>query len=88
MKFYFFISFFYFCNSCIIDRFYDWYENYNIKINDYNHLENIFTNWKENDKFIHDINNKNLTLKSCHNAYSGMNNSEFKNIIKKIYMYP
>jgi C1A family cysteine protease len=64
-------------NSTILDRFNEWMETHHIIFQDVKHLENMFNNWIENDKFIENINNANLTWKLGHNAFSGMNSEEF-----------
>jgi len=64
-------------NSFIIDKFNNWIEKFNIKINSDNHLLHIFDNWLTNDNFIEKTNSNNLTYTVGHNAYSGLDSTEF-----------
>jgi C1A family cysteine protease len=64
-------------NSFIVNKFNNWIEKFNIKINCDNHLLHIFENWLTNDEFIEETNSNNLTYTVAHNAYSGFDSTEF-----------
>jgi hypothetical protein len=64
-------------NSSIIDRFHDWFNQYNIPFRDEQHLAHIFDNWLSNEKFIQESNTQNHSYTLGHNAYSGMSTEEF-----------
>lgn len=57
----------------VVDRFADWMTKHQIQSKDESHLAHIFDNWVENDKYIKEVNSKNLSYTLGHNAYSGMN---------------
>lgn len=59
-------------------RFEEWRNKFNIEIYDNEHENHIFENWVLNDKYIESVNSKNLTYTLGHNAYSGMDENEFK----------
>ncbi len=64
-------------NTPIMDRFKNWIEIHKIQARDDAHLDHIFNNWFSNDKYIEEINSKNLSYTLGHNAYSGLNSDEF-----------
>jgi len=64
-------------DSKVIDRFSTWMSKFNIESRDEGHLVHLFENWISNDKYIEEVNDKNLTYTLGHNAYSGMNSEEF-----------
>lgn len=66
-------------NLLLIEKFKTWYINHKITAQSDNHLSNIFNNWLSNNKYIDEINKKNLSYKLSHNIYSGMNSEEFNN---------
>lgn len=61
----------------IIQKFEDWISKFNIYSRNRDHLDKIFSNWLENDKYIDLINSQNLTYTLDHNRFSGMNSYEF-----------
>jgi len=61
-----------------MNRFIEWVEHYSIKFVSDNHFGTVYKTWISNDKFIEEINNKNLTYILGHNQFSGMNVEEFK----------
>lgn len=63
--------------SSINDKFKNWINQYQIESNNEYHLSHIYFNWLANDKFIFESNARNLSYTLDHNAYSGMNSSEF-----------
>lgn len=64
-------------DTSVIERFKNWVQVHKIQASDDNHLAHMFDNWLSNDKFIEEINGRNLTWTAGHNAYSGMNSEEF-----------
>lgn len=68
-------------DSSIIERFKNWVKKFEIKTNDNNHLVHIFNNWLNNDKFIEYTNKQNLSYVLGHNVYSGLNSSEFSELM-------
>ena len=70
------------------NRFSLWLKKYLIKFNDEDHKQHIFNNWMENDKYIQEVNNKNLTYSLDHNRFSGMDSyeySEYLNLKKDLF---
>lgn len=64
-------------DSSLITKFKNWVEQFKIEARDDHHLVHMFENWLSNDKYIFETNSKNLTYTLGHNAFSGMNSSEF-----------
>jgi len=64
--------------SSLIDRFENWAHEFSIKFNDRQHFNDIFNTWKENNKFIEEINALNLTYTLGHNSFSGMNSEQYR----------
>ncbi len=64
-------------DSIVMSRFAEWMAKHDIRSRDETHLAHIFNNWVDNDKYIEEINSKNLSYTLGHNAYSGMNLEEF-----------
>ncbi len=60
-----------------LNRFSTWMNRFNIESKDEGHLAHIFDNWISNDKYIEEVNGKNLTYTLGHNAYSGYSIEEF-----------
>lgn len=65
----------------VVDRFAEWMAKHRIQSKDESHLAHIFDNWVENDKYIKEVNSKNLSYTLGHNAYSGMNIEEFSELM-------
>ncbi len=61
----------------VLNRFSTWMNRFNIESRDEGHLSHIFDNWISNDKYIEEVNGKNLTYTLGHNAFSGMDSEEF-----------
>ena len=64
-------------NDLFLNKFKNWTQEYDIKINSNKHYLQILNNWIENEKYIQLINSKNLTYVLAHNRFSGMNSNEF-----------
>ena len=63
------------------ERFDQWLKQYSVNVNDDNHRGNLLQNWISNDKYIEEMNNKNLTYSLGHNHFSGMNGEEFSSFL-------
>jgi len=64
-------------NASPVDKFERWIADFNIHVHDNNHREHMFGAWSSNDKFIDEVNAKNLTYKLGHNHLSGLTPDEF-----------
>ena len=62
----------------VFDRFEDWVNDFQITFKNNEHMQSIYNNWVENDKFIEFSNNQNLTYSLGHNQFSGMTNDEYQ----------
>jgi cathepsin L len=60
-----------------MSKFSDWVAKHRIQPKDDFHLAHMFSNWVDNDKYIQEVNARNLSYTLGHNAYSGMNLAEF-----------
>ena len=65
----------------LVERFHNWLERFDIKYNDQHHLLHVFDNWLNNDRLIDSINKQNLSYTLGHNSYSGLNSSEFSELM-------
>jgi C1A family cysteine protease len=61
-----------------MNRFIDWVDNFNIEFTSDEHFDNVYQKWLSNDKFIEEINGKNLTYDLGHNQFSGMDGEDFR----------
>ena len=68
-------------DSNLVNRFRSWIEEFNMQTNDDHQLVHVFSNWLENDKHIETINGQNLSYILGHNAYSGLNSDEFRQLM-------
>lgn len=68
-------------NDVILDRFWEWLMKHNIDILNDDHYDTILVNWYNNDKFINESNKQNKTYTLGHNSYSGMNQTEFADLM-------
>jgi len=64
--------------SSFMNRFIDWVRDFNIEFRNDEHFDNIYQKWLSNDKFIEEINGKNLTYDLGHNQFSGMDDEDFR----------
>jgi C1A family cysteine protease len=65
----------------LVDKFEKWVNDFEIKIENEVSEQHILYNWIENNKFINQINNQELSYKLKHNKFSGMNQTEFTNYL-------
>lgn len=63
--------------ASFLDKFQEWKEQFNIEIDQVKE-EQTYLNWVENDKYIEEVNSRNLTYTLGHNMYSGMSSDEFR----------
>ena len=73
-----FFSLFCLAQSSLLERFENWAKNFAIKFRDEHHYENTFLTWVSNNKYIEEVNAKNLSYILGHNQFSGMNQDEFQ----------
>jgi C1A family cysteine protease len=71
-----FASFCVLTSASIRERFNEWAYKHNISPS-----EHVYNNWVNNDKYITEKNNKNLTYTLDHNAYSGYSLDEFSDVM-------
>ena len=64
--------------ASITNRFHEWVNEHNIILTDYDHT---FNSWYDNDKYIEQHNAKNLSYTLGHNKYSGLNITEFRQLM-------
>jgi C1A family cysteine protease len=64
--------------SSLINRFTEWAEFFNIEFKSDDHFHTSYQNWQSNDKFIEEVNGKNLSYVLGHNQFSGMNSDDFR----------
>ena len=62
-------------------RFEEWLQKFSVHVSDDAHREHLFSNWLENDKYITEMNGRNLSYTLGHNHFSGMNDEEFSKYI-------
>ena len=60
-----------------IEFFENWADIYKIQIQTTDHYDDVLEKWRENEKYIQEINSQNLPFTLGHNQYSGMNINEF-----------
>ena len=68
-------------DSEILNKFSKWMDKFDVKTKDEFHLSHIFENWISNNKYIDETNSMNLTYILRHNAYSGLNSKEFREMM-------
>jgi C1A family cysteine protease len=66
-----------FVRSSVITRFEEWINNFKIAIESDEQYSSTLEKWVNNNKFIDDVNARNLTYKLGHNQFSGMDSSDF-----------
>jgi C1A family cysteine protease len=64
-------------NVKLINKFSMWMNKFNIETRNEDHLAHIFDNWISNNKYIEEMNGKNLSYTLGHNTFSGMDSEEF-----------
>ena len=65
----------------IRERFQEWVERFAMDFENTMHYESTLSKWVENDKYIEEMNGKNLTYTLGHNHFSGMDSVEFSKYI-------
>lgn len=63
--------------SSLINRFTEWIQHFDVQFENDDHFHNVYQKWISNDKFIDEINDKNLTYQLGHNQFSGMDSVEY-----------
>jgi C1A family cysteine protease len=59
------------------DRFENWVHEFKQEFHNNDHHDSVMRKWIENDRYIDDMNSKNLTYTLGHNQFSGMNAEDF-----------
>ena len=70
------------------ERFQDWVDHFAMDFENTIHYEATLTKWVENDKYIEEMNNKNLTYTLGHNHFSGMDSVDFSKYIGMSGSFP
>ena len=63
------------------EEFEGWINSYKINVKGGEEKERMMNIWIENDKYIEEVNSRNLTYKLGHNQFSGMNNEEYRRFL-------
>jgi C1A family cysteine protease len=63
------------------ERFEEWIGDFRMNFRDSVHREHVYSNWVSNDKYISEVNAKNMTYTLGHNQLSGMDQSEYSNYL-------
>ena len=69
------------CAGSVRERFQSWVERFAMDFENTMHYESTLSKWIENDKFIEEMNGKNLTYTLGHNHFSGMDSVDFSKYI-------
>ena len=64
-----------------VEEFESWVNSYKINVKGVEEKERMMNIWIENDKYIEEVNSRNLTYKLGHNQFSGMNNEEYRRFL-------
>uniref|UniRef100_A0A6C0DNU6 Peptidase C1A papain C-terminal domain-containing protein n=1 Tax=viral metagenome TaxID=1070528 RepID=A0A6C0DNU6_9ZZZZ len=64
--------------SSLINQFTEWVEFFNIEFKSDDHFHATYQKWQSNDKFIEEVNGKNLSYVLGHNQFSGMDSEDFR----------
>ena len=62
-------------------RFEQWASDFQMSFHDGSHRAHVFESWVSNDKFISEVNAKNLTYTLGHNHLSGLNQDEYRTFL-------
>jgi hypothetical protein len=63
--------------ASLINRFTEWIQYFDVQFANDDHFHNVYQKWISNDKFIEEINGKNLSYQLGHNQFSGMDSIEY-----------
>lgn len=74
-------------DNSVEHRFLRWLDNFKIRIKSTNHFYDIFEKWKENDIFIDNVNSQRKSYKLAHNQFSGMNSTEYIELISNKFIH-
>jgi len=64
-------------NASFGERFENWVREFKQEFHNTDHHDSVMRKWIENDKYIDEMNSRNLTYTLGHNQFSGMNSEEF-----------
>ena len=66
-------------SSCsVIERFDRWVHEFSVKFRDEHHWMSTYKTWDLNDRYIEEVNFKNLSYNLGHNQFSGMTTEEYQ----------
>ncbi len=68
-------------SKSVREKFQDWVDHFAMNFENTIHYESTLSKWAENDKYIEEMNNKNLTYTLGHNHFSGMDSVDFSKYI-------
>jgi len=63
------------------ERFEQWVGDFRMSFRDTAHREHVFANWVSNDKYISEVNAKNMTYTLGHNHLSGLDETEYSEFL-------
>jgi C1A family cysteine protease len=63
--------------SSLLFRFEQWVQEFKVTFISNEHYDSTFEKWVNNNKFVEEINSRNLTFKLGHNQFSGMDSADF-----------
>jgi hypothetical protein len=69
------------CAGSVRERFQAWVDRFAVDFENTMHYESTLSKWVENDKYIEEMNGKNLTYTLGHNHFSGMDSVDFSKYI-------
>jgi hypothetical protein len=69
------------CAGSVRERFQAWVDRFAMDFESTMHYESTLSKWVENDKYIEEMNGKNLTYTLGHNHFSGMDSVDFSKYI-------
>ena len=68
-------------------RFLKWIDQFKIRIHNTQHFYSVFEKWVDNDLFIDSVNSLGKSYKLGHNQFSGMNSTEYSEILSNQFVF-
>jgi C1A family cysteine protease len=72
-------------SGSLLERFDEWVSRFKVKLETREKYGIVLDKWISNDKFIEEINAKNLTYTLGHNQFSGMDSDDFSAYVNRAY---
>lgn len=72
-------------SGSLLERFEEWVSRFKVKLETREKYGMVLNKWISNDKFIEEINAKNLTYTLGHNQFSGMDSDDFSAYVHRAY---